>query len=295
MRCSATRCFTLSALVFAGLSVFSGRVAQAEPEHEGLPMSVVDRPLTLPAMTLAPTFQFDVTHLEIDIISSNAVGMSLGASFGVLDDLEVYLMPFTLLIVDVDAGVFGSDTKTYYGTFRLGGTYRFFHEDVAELGARVEFGATGFNDDIHLTWGMPVLLRAPNILRLSTGLFFTAFLPTDGGRADIGIAAVSESAPVLLAAVGPGIPATLDFRVLDEFFLGLDTGFGVASFRGNVDQNCFMPLGFHAGGTIPIDNKPTVDLLGAFSFPYFLVGADNEPPLTNIWTVGLTARAYIPL
>jgi hypothetical protein len=38
-----------------------------------------------------------------------------------------------------------------------------------------------------------------------------------------------------------------------------------------------------------------VDLVGRFNFPAFLLSADPDPPLTEIWQVGLDARAYIDL
>jgi hypothetical protein len=284
--------------------ITSGFAPQARERTE-LPMRFVDRPLTLPKFVLAPHFLFDITHEEAGDIALNAFGLTAGAAFGIFDDLEVYCDPLSLLIAREDAGgLFGGNaTKTYYGTFRLGATYRFVKANVAEVGARLEFGATGAIDLIHLTWGVPVILRAPHVLRFMTGLFFSGLFPTQqvvgvvgvSRDPDIAMAAVGESAPVFLLPAGPGIPAILDFQIADPVFAGLDTGFGILSFRGDVASNCFMPLGWHIGGTIPSDGKPLVDLIGAFAFPLFLLGADGEPPATQLWTVGLSARAYIPL
>jgi hypothetical protein len=55
-----------------------------------------------------------------------------------------------------------------------------------------------------------------------------------------------------------------------------------------------MPLGLHAGGTIGGD-KPIVDIIGNFGFPVFLIGSDSKPPTTELWQIGLTARAYLQL
>jgi hypothetical protein len=278
------------------------------PEHhEGkFPVRFVDRPLTLPKFMLSPKFLFDITHEEAFGVAANGFGLTLGASFGILDDLEVYLDPLSLLILrtEIDTPFGGiNDTKVYYGTFRLGATYRFVKTEIADVGARLEFGASGAADLIHLTWGVPVVLRFAHLIRLTTGLFFSGLFPTNNSTVtgisrdpDIAMAAVSDAAPVLLLPAGPGIPVTADIQILEPLFAGIDTGFGILSFRGRVDQNCFMPLGFHIGGTIPTENKkPLVDLVGAFSFPVFLVGADGSPPFTNIWTVGLNARAYFQL
>lgn len=46
--------------------------------------------------------------------------------------------------------------------------------------------------------------------------------------------------------------------------------------------------------TAAFDHKP-IDFVGAFSFPFFLIGAAAKPPFTNIWQVGLTAKAHLPL
>ena len=264
---------------------------------EKFPVPFVERPLTLPKMMLAPQFQIGLTHAELGNFAFNGVGLNVGAAFGVIDDLTVDIVPLTLLIGRTDAGGF-SDTKAYYGTFRLGATYRFFHADVVDIGGRVEFGATGFDDTIHLTAMIPVLLRFGKIVRIDTGLAISGLFPTKGGDANGALGTVGSVVPTVPGA-GPGIPIDVTFQIVDPFFVGFDTGFGIASFNdtalGGLDKSCFMPLGLHAGATIPGDKGPIADITGSFSFPLFLLGADRNPPTSEVWQLGIDARAYFQL
>lgn len=274
-----------------------GLASVASAEDAKLPVRYADRPLTLPKMTLAPEFSLPLVHVEGAGLAFNGVGLNLGAAFGVIDDLTVDVTPLSLLIGRTDvAGLFGgSQTKAYYGTFRLGATYRFLHTEVADIGARAEFGATGANDVIHLTGSIPVLLRLAHVVRIDTGFAFSGLFPTKSGAKVDGAMGSVGTSPTVLSAVGKaGIPVDVTVQIVDAFFAGLDTGFGIGSFHGKVDQSCFMPLGFRVGGTIGGD-KPVVDLTGNFGFPFFLLGADSKPPFTNIWQVGLDARAYFQL
>lgn len=263
-----------------------------------LPLRYVERPLTLPQGTLSPQLGLGDAHFELSLFTStlavNAIATDLGAAYGVTDDLTVDLTPLTMLFVRTDAKS-TNQTKVYYGTFRLGGTYRFLHTDGADVGARFEFGATGASDTIHMTAGVPVVLRLASAVRVDTGFAFTAILPTKGGQADAAIASVGATLPVPTAVSGDaGIPVQATVQIVDAFYAGLDTGFGVASFRNDVGRSCFMPLGFRAGYTIGGDH-PVADVAAGFHFPFFLLGADSSPPLTEYWHVGIGARAYLPL
>ena len=151
-----------AALMGAALALTSlpGSVALAQRKGD-LPVRFVDRPLTLPKRVLSPEFHVGVTHFEIENVDGqavNAVPIDLGAAFGVTDDITVYAQPLTLLIGRTDTNVLGfatHQTDVYYGTFRLGADFRFFHNDLIEIGAKAEFGAMGALDQLHLTAGVP--------------------------------------------------------------------------------------------------------------------------------------------
>jgi hypothetical protein len=240
-------------------------------------------------MTLAPQFGVGLTHVELGGLgAANFINLDAGASFGILDDLTVYATPLTMLI-----GVANGDSRVWYGTFRLGAIYRFLSTDVVDIGGQFEFGATGANDTIHLTGKLPVLLRLADVVRIDTGLALSGYFPINGDAGG-GVVSVGTGATVLGGPTGAGIPVSASFQVAEPFFLGLDTGFGIASFE-EAGDSMFMPLGAHAGGTIASGDRPLVDLVGRFNFPAFLLSADPDPPLTEIWQVGLDARAYIDL
>ena len=290
----------VAALVGASLFV-TATAALADPARAGdvaMPLRYVERPLTLPKDTLAPQLSIGELHFQQSFgrtsIAANAIGLDLGVAYGLTDDLTLDLTPLTMLIVRTDSGSF-NDTTTYYGTFRLGGTYRFFHSEMADVGGRFEFGATGASHALHLSGGVPVQLRFGQLVRVDTGAFLTAFFPTKGGSVDAAVAYPGLSLP-LPGTVGglAGVPVNASVQVVDAVYAGVDTGFGIASFRGQVDRNCFMPLGFHAGYTLG-GAAPVADVALGFSFPFFLLGADSGPPMTRYWQVGLGVRAYLPI
>lgn len=261
---------------------------------DGLPVPYVERPLTLPEMMLAPEFGASLSHLEFAFfggsIAVNAINLGAGASFGIIDDLTAYVVPLVMTIGTSP----GSDPQVYYGTFRLGAIYRFFKSEVADIGAQAEFGATGVNDVIHLTARLPILLRLADVVRIDTGLAISGFFPVNGGDPAGGIASMSNHFPSPIGLAGAGVPVDVAFQVAEPVFLGLNTGIGLADFE-TAEDTFFSPLGLFVGGTVPAADGPLMDLRGSFSFPYFLVSGDPEPPFTNLWQVGLDARAYIDL
>ncbi|MFO0613606.1 MAG: hypothetical protein U0414_13500 [Polyangiaceae bacterium] len=287
--------------------------AAALAQHKGdFPVKYVDRPLTLPKKMLSPEFHVGVDHFEPEGINGtaiNSVPIDAGLSYGVIDDVTLYTQPLTLLIGRTDVTVFGVNNHTthvYYGLFRLGGTFRFFHNDVVEIGGRAEFGASGALDMLHLTGGIPLVVHAGHVVRFETGFFVSGFFPVGnagqyllfphGSKADGGIATMSGSLGNLVPIPGPGIPLNLTVQLAEPVFLGLDTGFGLGSFHTtNSDDAAFAPLGFHLGGTISSHAKPVADIVGKFSFPAFLVGTDDDPPQPNLWELGLTADLFLPL
>jgi hypothetical protein len=279
-------------LLLGAPSVALAQGTPPEPEpptakKSELPVPYVERPLTLPEMTLAPHVAAGFTRFDAGFGALNLINLDAGASFGILDDLTVYAQPLSMLIGAGDGG-----SRVWYGTFRLGAIYRFLSTDVVDIGGQFEFGATGVSDTIHLTGKLPVLLRLADVVRIDTGLAISGYFPIDGDAGG-GIVAVGSGGQPL-GPTGAGIPVSASFQLADPFFLGLDTGFGIASFEFP-DDTLFMPLGAHVGGTIASGDRPLVDLVGRFNFPTFLLSSDPEPPATEVWQVGLDARAYIDL
>ncbi len=295
------------ALAFSS-SLFLSSVALADAtdppaggaEPSVYPSAIVQRPLTLPKLMLAPELSVSLTHLEVTNFigpnyAVNAVGMNLGASFGVTDDVTVYLVPLTMVISGTTLPT--STTKVYYGTFRAGAVFRFFHSDVVELGAQAEFGADGAYEGIFLTARLPVLFHLGKFVRLDTGVAFTGVFPTTGSRpVDAGLASLRSGVGGFAATSGAGIPLTLTIQPEEHVFFGLDTGFGIGSFRGKVSDSTFMPLGGFVGTTIVgAKHDALADIVASFSFPAFLLGNYPNPPATELWQIGLGGRVYLPL
>lgn len=288
--------------VATGVAVFVATFAPAssfaaDETPSSYPTSYAERPLTLPKLMLSPELSIGLTHFEITTllgsVAANAVGLNLGASLGITDDLTVYLVPLTMLIATYTNA---TPTKVYYGTFRAGAMYRFVHTDKIDFGGQFEFGASGASEALFTTFKLPLLLRIAPVLRIDTGLAFTVVYPTSGASVDAGFATASSSGAAIVGlGSSAGIPVAVTIQPEEHVFFGLDTGFGVGSFRGTVSNSTFMPLGAFVGGTITNGKAPVVDIVGNFGFPFFLLGADTSPPTTQLWQVGLGVRAYLPL
>jgi hypothetical protein len=96
----------------------------------------------------------------------------------------------------------------------------------------------------------------------------------------------------------------MTFQLIDSLYAGFDTGVGLLHtkpavqtrrFTEPLSDNAFMPLGFRFGGTVPLDGRPLLDLGANFTLPVFLLGADKNPPTTQLWEIGFSARLYAGL
>lgn len=256
----------------------------AEEEKLDYPVPVVDRPLTLPQLVLSPELA-----LSYHRFFSPAVNIGIGASIGATDDLEFHMHVSTPLET--------ADVRSAH-EFTAGATYRFLDLEIAQIGARLELGAlTTDSDDpddvlLRMTASVPIAIRVGHIYRLDTGFAISGLFPVDGNTEADGQLASYTSDPY---KISPGIPIRNTIQIIDPLFVGIDTGFGMLTFQDNADSGVFAPLGFRFGGTIPMKDRPLLDVTGNFEFPVFLLGNDNEPPVSEIWQVGLTLRAYAPL
>ena len=171
---------------------------------------------------------------------------------------------------------------------------------VLGLGARLGVLTLHEEDDTRLAvrpaFEMPIAFRPHNMFRIETGLTLEAFAPTDGK--ELGYAGFVTRTPSPTIA-GPGVPLRGLMNLSEQFFLGVETGFGVLELRSHmtpeeVTDGVFLPLGSRVGVTIPIDGRPLVDLTGQFAFPYFLIGAETHP-VTELWQLGLSVETFFGL
>ncbi len=262
-------------------------VAQVVPPTDvvapgAYPISMAQRPLTLASGTLAigdggPQMVgpvFSVTHISVcvpnplggpDVCGSDTgVGLILGASYGITDDLQVdgRVLPLQLS-PDAD-----------YGNARLGATFRFVRGNV-EVGARA--GVTLINADkrrVGLDIGVPLDLHIGDNMRLATG-------------ATLNIGFYDK------ARVGLEIPLIFEFNVTPNVALGLWSGLQIVDFDGAGD-NIVVPLRIFGGYTVADDqNRPMLDVGGYFGFPLFINSAPGGGLTADIWELGVYARFHL--
>lgn len=267
-----------AAAMDAGADADAGGDAGGVEAGAGLPVPYVERPITLPEMTLAPRASFVGTNIDLGVGSFTAFIIGVGASFGITDDFMVEATPLSVVFGDPDFD---------YGYFLAGATYRFLPGDF-EMAGRFRFlinndAVLGFNP------GVPMRLHA-GIVRLDTGVHTLISVPTGGGDSAVGLADVNENFFLFDA----GIPAKVSVQIIDEFWAGLGTGFGIYDFS-EAGDTVFVPLQLNLGATIPADEGPLVDIEGGFSFPTFVNSGANDTIVTELWQFGITGTGYLSL
>lgn len=273
MRSSTRPISTSFATLVTLLTLASGAAAQEVPAPPdgtatGYPLSNAQRPLTLPAGLL---------HIDAGLgfskicpgfggtgrCARTLVAMSVGASYGITDDLEIGALVLPLL--------FSPDFD--YGDPSLYAQYRFVTGDV-EVGVRADitFPVLGrFLAEV----GVPVWFKLSPTVALRTGGFLTF--------ADVGEAGVGLSLP--FAAV---------FNATESLWLGVDTGMSFLFNSGGPGDTFVMPLTLQVGYAIPGGSgAPLLDVVGSFGFPLFFYPASNDVIFTRLWSLGFGARIYI--
>ncbi|MFT3769792.1 MAG: hypothetical protein QM820_30515 [Minicystis sp.] len=248
--------------------------AAAEPGQAGMrqPVRYSLRPLTLPRLTLAPELSVNVAHAALTIFGSssdvNAVGINIGASFGITDDLEFQATFAPFVVAPSEAAGYGDPI--------FGLTYRFIKGDV-ELGARLQAQIlTHLGPGVTVSPSIPLLVRIGQHVRLDTGVQF-AVATAHGG-----------------VAAGMAVPLVLNGSVTDNFHLGLSTGVGILNFE-IPGESTYVPVGFQMGFAVPSSKGPVLDILPSFQWPYlFTPGADGKVN-PSLFTVGVQFRGYIYL
>jgi hypothetical protein len=265
-----------------GLTLFASEAAA-----QRLPVPYVDRPLTLPEKTLRidadfPTFKPGIGDAYF--------GFFAGAGFGITDDFEVFgrVIPVTFI-----------PDKVRFQDPVIGATYRFMDGDVAQIGVggRIQIPV---DDGRFFVFNprLPIQLKLGDIVRMDTGVNLSVGAPTGtGGDAVFALAGPGQFAPFFFQA-DPGIPARFSFQLVDQAWLGLNTGAGFLftdAIGSGDDVTFFLPLGFGGGGTIPIGNDMMMDLHGGFEFPYFLNSAGQDVVVSEFWLFDVGAKFYLDL
>jgi hypothetical protein len=226
--------------------------------HQGYPVSTSDRPLTILQGALDAQVSLVFHRHGSGFSSTTDEVFLLGASYGVLDDLEVRAG------LPVSFGIFGSGGIN----LEVGATYRLLSTEDLQLGVQLDIQVP-ITDDFELRAGVPVYLYV-GTMRLRTGAQLTLDVPT------------SKSNPGL----GVNLPFAVDVSWHKNVPISLSTGIHIRDFD---DVTWEVPLGVEAGWTLG-DEHPVVDLLGVFAFPR-LFSPDGVS--LGRWMLGARARIYI--
>ena len=239
--------------------------SSAQAQQTQLPLPFARRPLTLTARTLRADVNFGVSQLSVSILGATAtstvVGLSLGAGFGITDDLEVgaTLVPLTL------------SPEFRYNAPSIYGAYRFVRGDI-DVGARLDV-VFPVNGDFGLSAGVPVLFHLGEGARLDTGAFLDLSFGDTLGK-------------------GLRIPIAFTANLNPNLFLGARTGILLPNFDAFA-----MPLGVYVGYTLAngAGNSPLADITASFDFPLFLGTGRNDTIFADYWVIGLNGRIFFNL
>jgi hypothetical protein len=272
-----------SILAAATLTVHAARAGDQE-----YPLSFVERPLTLPRLTLAPSFELDIDRIGIGGLPGDVViaGMQIGASFGITPDFEV-----GAIVVPIQF-----NNGAGYGGFFVGeegelaeptlfATYRFLHTEAIDLGARlaiqIVIPSDGSGAGAIIEPSVPLLVHLGKVARLDAALGFRI---AAGGATGVGGSSV---------AVGLGIPASVAFDIIPPLHVGVSTGVFVDNFS-QAGDTARIPLGVFAGYAIG-DKRPIVDIDPFFSFFDFItpgVPSPGDKINPGIFIAGVSAKGY---
>lgn len=283
-RLAAKEVFVSSSKLLPGLFaialILSGtRVASAEDEEEdqSYPIAFVDRPLTLPGLSLSPDGTFDATNLVKDpeakdrAFETNFAVMA-GFGFGILDSLEVRASLGTLRIAP----------KVEYYEPKLAVTFRFVGADAFNMGVRAE--ATMLNrsaeeEGARLQGSLPFLIRFGSSARLD---FAPGALITFQEEKEM--------------AFGVNVPVSFAFQMVEALHFGAQTSAYIENFD-NPGESLVIPLGFFLGVSLG-STRPMIEIDPYFTWTEFSrPGAelDNDKVSVEKFSAGATLRFYLYL
>lgn len=261
---------------------FEGGITAESSGEAGLPLPLSQRPLNLPRGVLRvdtdlTLLRYPTINAALEPDSDVAFSWNSGAGIGITDDIEAGLILLPLQ--------FTPDFE--YRDIVLYGQYQFLRGDI-EVGARLEMNIPT-QSDFGLAFGLPVLIRATDRIRIDTGLQL-AFRFEDDFRAGL----FSFHTHPMPTRSTSGVPLIVNFNLLDEFFLGLRTGLSVGDF-GNFGDSVSVPFGFQAGYSLGIAQDLLADLALRFEFPFFVQSGGGDAIVTEIWQISASGNIHFDL
>ena len=138
-----------------------------------------------------------------------------------------------------------------------------------------EVGGVWVHDPWALSFGVPVNVHAGHKVRINTGFQTAIALPENA----------SEAVSFLF-------PFGMYFQPVRIFFLGFDTGFGIADLHAD---SAYIPLRFTVGFTVPHRKHPVVDFTAHFGFPTLVAWHHGAVVHGDVWQLGAAASFYFQL
>lgn len=294
----------LFAWPLVALAVLAAPAARADDMPTGTqPIPYSGRPLTLPALSLAPRVEATLDKLSTATVNqiykqdprTLNLAIAIGASVGIVENIEVGAVVAPLQVAPGVA----------YGNPSVHGTFRFVKGSF-ELGAFVGTTfVTHSGKDPQIT--LPVINSGAGVV-FNPGLLSRIHM---GSRSKLDIGA---TVPIQLGDsvhdLGLNVPVELAFNIVESLHVGATTGFGIANVKSPV-LDSYIPLGLIAGAAIGSGDRPVVDIGAVFRWPQFAnPGAGSSQPAATTpgqaqtpaptqtidvqdFQVGLSVTAYI--
>lgn len=242
----------------------------AEESAWTYPKTYSVRPLTLQRGMIRANGIFTVWDDGIDTI----IGMTLGASIGVTDDLELGINNYRVgsslqqNYEGLVAVVFSPSAG--FGDIPVYGRYRFLHRDKLDFAGDLIF-VIPVDSTFAFEGDLPLRIKPNDRLSVDTGIEVRGTFGS-AKRADI------------------RIPVIVNYNFSDRAFIAAESGVWFVNLGKNYDtatsdsKGTAIPVGFRAGGTWKKSDKQIVDLFAGFAFPALIeAGTSRSTVDFGIW------------
>ena len=236
------------------------------------PKSYSVRPLTLQKGMVRANGIVTVWDDGVDTL----VGLTLGGSIGITDDLELGINNYRVgsslqqnyegLVALVFTPDFG------YGDIPVYGRYRFLHREKLDFAGDLIF-VIPVNSSFAFEVDLPFRIKPNDRLSVDTGIEV---------RGTFGSASYADIR----------IPAIVNFNFSDHAFIAGETGVWFVNLGKNYDtagadsEGTVIPVGFRAGGTWKKPDKQIIDLFAGFAFPALIEAGTSRSTFDGgIWDI----------
>jgi len=252
---------------------------EAQTSDWAYPKTYSVRPLTMEQGMVRANFILTVWDDGVDTV----VGMTMGGSIGVLDDLELGINNYRIgsslqqryeglipVIFTPSAG---------FGNMPLYGRYRFVRREKLDFAGDLIF-VLPVDTAFALEMALPFRIKPNDRLSVDTGLEVRGTFGS-AKRADI------------------RIPAIVNYNFSERAFISGETGVQFINLGKGFNtaptdvQGVAVPIAFRAGGTWKKDGEFLADLFAGFAFPQLIeAGTSRKTVDFGIWDIFVGVAFY---